>query len=379
MEGLRALAGASLADQKFQKQSPEYEYDIAVIDTERVATPYDVAALANDGSIMSPGASSNTSRSTSTSTSAVSRHEAGRRTIRLQELPEFLDRPAALRLIMLRRDEERAFCIARSGFDSIWAAMRANPCALVLVCQEYDGYHHFPSNEPQTAPTWFLGMSKYALLWTFDCCTSSTTALFLHRKEDLLAGLFTMLDIYKACTHTPYLIGFAMCLHTLAYFSRETNTVELVKTQTIEQKVGFGPYCGGSDQSKTRFEIQEVTGWSREVGEVQGQLANKHRHLTSIRAMLDALERREGLEMPRFRASTGSACARCLRDTDMLAEALPVIGSQLATYVDFVEYLKDRAGKLSHVVSCAPLVVCVLCAVSAHADCGHTMPSSSPS
>jgi hypothetical protein len=334
MEGLESIAEASLSTQQFYHPPS--------------SQPYNVASI-----------------SSSEGTTKVTRAR-----VQVGDLPAFLRGPqgepntrARLKLIELQRTENGGFCMAPRDFVGVLKIMKASSCVLYLLTQQYDGFHHFPSTGPTKAPTWFLGMSKYALLWTFKPATAETLALFVRRQNDPFTGLVDMLGVYKTCMHTPYLLAFAMCLHMLSYYNGETNKNELVEVRNIELRIGFGPHGRGHMPPgvglfSDRYCLSDFTRWVQDIGEIQGNVINKLRHVRTIRLTLECVtidhDIANLIENDVLRATY-------IRDTEVLRTALPSVRGQVQTYEDFLGYLKDRADKLSNVVgpsgscTCFPL------------------------
>jgi hypothetical protein len=220
---------------------------------------------------------------------------------------------ATLRLVCLDRGQDTNVNVSKAAFEALINAMRADPAALYMVCRDYDGFHAF-HGAGGSLPTWFVGTSSHALLWTFDAARAQTVGVFIHRRRKLFEDFCSTLRVYAGYAHVPHLLFLAGCIHQQHHFDGET-AAELTTIQRIERLTGFGPTAvqgvGGSSSGSNnlseglaRFrsgvahaDIDELTSWSQAVGEVSGKVANKIRHQLTSGQMLAAFKeaRRAGL------------------------------------------------------------------------------------
>lgn len=258
---------------------------------------------------------------------------------------------ASLKLLRIDRDLDVTLSIAKDCFEGIFDIMRADPSVKYMICEDYDGYHEF--NGEGYLPTRFIGTGTYAIFWTFDAFTFTTRAVFIRRRLYEFFYLFSnVLRAHKSHIYNPWCLGFVSCYVTLHWSDRETSLFELKGLRHIEDKTGFGPV--GKRGLKPvgmegRFDINTLTSWSQVVNEVAGNIGNKVRHQKVSLTVLGLIAKDDGLDgIDNLPQDT----LRKYRDSlDNLRRALPLLERHLATYLDFLGYLKDRSERLSAVVS----------------------------
>jgi hypothetical protein len=250
---------------------------------------------------------------------------------------------SVLKLIQIPRERHGVLCISHNLFDRLLTIMQIDPYFLHLICHDYDGFHYSKGpNKPLTA---FLGTPNYALVWTSQWrrTSTSTTALFLHRRSNLFANFNAVLQTYKAHIRTPCLLAFVSTLHTLRFFDSETSTREHVRIRLVENSIGYGPDL---PERVERFSVERLTLWSQTIGEIQANIWNKLRHHNTSRTILDFIsDEHKLLEM-----SAEDCHPQCGDSIRRLAETIPVLKRQLDACEAYLRYLGDRAEKLSSVV-----------------------------
>jgi hypothetical protein len=255
-----------------------------------------------------------------------------------------LDKPTSvLKLIQIPRELHGVLCISQSLFSRLLTGMRIDPYFLHLICHDYDGFHY--ARGPNNLLTAFIGTPTYGLVWTSQWrqASTSTIALFLHRRSNPFPQFNAVLEIYRHLVHTPWLLAFVSTVHILKFFDEETNTREYARIRLVEDLTGYGP---NPPKAVERFSVSKLTLWSQTMGEIQGNICNKLRHHNTSRTLLDFVsDERKLLEM-----SVEDYHPQCRDGMRQLAEAIPVLKRQVDAYEAYLRYLGDRAEKLSSVV-----------------------------
>lgn len=79
--------------------------------------------------------------------------------------------------------DPNTLAISREAFLRLYVdLMHADHCALYYLAREYDGLHEF-TDQAKAIVTKFLGLSDFALVWTFNRRTLETRGLFLDRCQ----------------------------------------------------------------------------------------------------------------------------------------------------------------------------------------------------
>ena len=116
---------------------------------------------------------------------------------------------ARLRIVCIFRHLDVSLCISKASFTRIFDSMKADPSVKYMICRDYDGFHEFHGDGFRL--TRFQGNSLYAVVWTFDPDTVTTTALFLDRRRHTFASFTNVLREYSNLACTPSLLNFVSC------------------------------------------------------------------------------------------------------------------------------------------------------------------------
>lgn len=333
MEGIRSLSQSLFArDQKFLDPPASYKFDAVELNSFpdapndcKQARAVSLAVGERDLCAWLP---------------SLTRDTAGRRT------PE-----ATLRLVRISRNLDVSLCISRSGFDIIFDSMKADPSVKYMICRDYDGFHEFYADGFRL--TRFLGTALYALVWTFDPATLTTTAMFLDRRRQLFAKFVDVLQEYSNLISTPSLLCFVSCYFLLQIFDQDTGGWELATVRSIEEQTGFGPHPAGYRGVEPlslakKFHINQLTSWLQAVNEVAGNVEKRARHQRISLALLKTI--REEHESGEQYGVSGQALSRCQGSLKALRDAVPCVERLILTYTEYLAYLQDRSSRLSSVV-----------------------------
>lgn len=259
---------------------------------------------------------------------------------------------ASLRVVQIDRNLDVSLHISRECFARLFEAMRADPAVKYMICHDYDGFHEFSA--PGYLTTRFIGNPIYAILWTFDPLRVATRALFIRRRLQHFSNFTSILGAFQSYIYTPLLPGFVSSYLMLKWSDRETSDVHLRVVRHVEERTGFGPHPSGmrglqAAGMEGKFDINVLTSWSQAVNEVSGNIGNMVRHQKISRTVLGMIADASWLEQ-----SGGvphSFPEKHRRSLEALSRAVPLLERQLNTDLDYLGYLKDRAEKLSAVVS----------------------------
>ncbi|KAF7184772.1 hypothetical protein CNMCM7691_006330 [Aspergillus felis] len=250
---------------------------------------------------------------------------------------------SVLKLIQIPRERHGVLCISQSLFGRVLTGMRIDPYFLHLICHDYDGFHY--AKGPNNLLTAFIGTPTYGLVWTSQWrqASTSTIALFLHRRSNPFPQFNAVLQIYRHLVHTPCLLAFVSTVHIMKLFDEETNTREYARIRDVEDRTGYGP---NPPKAVVRFTVAKLTLWSQSMGEIQGNICNKLRHHNTSRTLLDFVSD----ECKLLEMSVEDYHPQYQDGMRQFAEAIPVLKRQADAYEAYLRYLGDRAGKLSSVL-----------------------------
>ncbi|KAG2416187.1 hypothetical protein HFD88_007380 [Aspergillus terreus] len=248
---------------------------------------------------------------------------------------------AVLKLVQIPR--EGVLCISQNFFHRLMTAMQVDPYFLYLISHDYDGFHY--SKGPNNMLSAFIGTARYGLVWTsqWQRASTSTIALFLPRQTDPFSRFNAVLQIFKNLIHTPCLLAFVSTVYNLQAFDEETKAREYARIRSVEKSTGYGP---NPPEAVSRFSVDELTLWSQTTGEIQGNIANKLRHINTSRTLLDFVSD----ECQLLEISVDAHHPQCRDGTRRLAETIPMLKRQMDAYEAYLRYLGNRAEKLSSVL-----------------------------
>jgi hypothetical protein len=135
---------------------------------------------------------------------------------------------------------------------------------------------------------------------------------------------------------------------------RESEDFESKMVKYVEERTGFGPHPLGkrglqAEDMKGEFNINDLTSWSQTVNEVSGNISNKIRHQKISTLLLATIARDH--KMKDTREIANGLVDKYLHSLEEISRAVPLLERHLATYLDYVAYVKERAERLSAVVS----------------------------
>lgn len=255
-----------------------------------------------------------------------------------------------------------------NSYPSLWTSkdvflrlidvMDMNPSALWLLRSEYDGFHHFLSSPSSSSPveeeegsvdTFYIGTSSFVLIWTFSRRSRSSTqthALWILRQQQSInsnapaAWFVNVLRRHQAHARSPYLLAYVAALSTCCTFDGEISYRAHV-VRLIERQTGYSQHASGLEQ---RLGMQSLTVSIKEVGQVLNHNANKERHFRLMETVLDFVLQ-DAIECMEMRTEAEVESTRCL------LAAVPLLRSRMHASQEYLKYLKERAERLSTVVS----------------------------
>lgn len=277
------------------------------------------------------------------------------------------DTGATLKLVRLTSESNTSLNVSGDIFSSMMRSLKADPGVLYLICNVKDGFHSFPGDTKtgHFLPTWYVGTSRYAVLWTFDEAKSLTAGVVIERQQNAFTGLTGVLEKFVECVSAPHVMCFAIPLYQLHFYDARTESA-LGDMRRVEKSVGFGPRRGPDhfqagkeshlEQGKrtTTFTIDEIMALSQKVHEVAGKIRNNDRlRQGSVRMLEEILT--ASREAQSDRGGDGDhwheGYKKALRK---LSEAVPVLRGQMEANKAYLEYMQYRAENLAQVVSEPP-------------------------
>lgn len=340
MDGISSLALSAFETvQRFRLPPPGYRYDIVEV------TIFPKEAIVESGDAMERPPVELLQRQTPESQLLPWFRDVNHATVK--PMPE-----ASFRVIRIDRELDVSLNISKACFAQIFDAMGADPAVKYMICHDYDGFHEFSAQGYLT--TRFIGTAINAIVWTFDPVYTVTRALFIRRRLEHFNSFVEILRAFQSHIYTPWLPGFVSSYLMLQWSDRETSDFELQVVRHIEEKTGFGPQPSGMRGLQaagmgSKFDINVLTSWSQAVNEVSGNIGNKMRHQNISRTVLgmiiEARNLKHGAELP------DGVAEKHMHSLEELSLAVPLLDRQLNAYLDYLSYLKDRAERLSAVVS----------------------------
>lgn len=265
---------------------------------------------------------------------------------------------ANLRLITIRSKVDELsnwspkLWIVKDVFLELVDLMGIHHGVLWLLLHQYDGFHQFPASPPSNTKTYYIGISRYALLWTYNLSILTTNAVLIVRRPSsasLLEGVTGILQKHRQYIHSPVLLAYVCSLTIGRDFDVELESEQLSNLRSIENFTGYGP-----DQSKVkgRIEIDFLTTSLQWIGEVLNHVANKERHVRMLYDVLDMIAGGLGDEL----IAIPEDCSTTVRQkTNALIAAIPPMKSRMDATQEYLKYLKERSERLSAVVRGAQL------------------------
>jgi hypothetical protein len=261
---------------------------------------------------------------------------------------------ATLKLICLTSEPNTSLNISRDIFSTMLLNIQADPSMLYMICHVKDGFHFFPGSTESNShllPTWFVGTSRYAVLWTFDCSKSTTMGIVIERQRNAFKGLTDVLEKFTKYIHAPHVMCFGITLYQVHFYDARTEAA-LNDMRVIERAIGFGPRKGpghwhgekpAPGAGRATFAIDEIFAHSQKVHEVAGKIKNSDRLRRSSARMLEDV-------LAANRAAGQASGEKYKRALEQLSEAVPVLQRQMDANKDYLEYMQYRAENLSQVI-----------------------------
>ena len=315
MEGLTQLSTSIFqSTQQFANPSPTRRlvaFEIAVIDRVGHFRRTEVAETDLQG-----WGSTNAAQPSGTSLPATSAFEA------------------SFKLVCIERSLILSLNMSKDRFYRLFDVMEADPAALYLICQDYDGFHEFRGGSRHRR-TWFFGTSLHAVLWTFDDTVkpARTVAIYFRRRRDsrnAFVNFGETLRAFRNHASTWQIMLLVIVVHSGLWFDEHT-LVNLNQVRRIEGCTGFGPHTTippyharrnaltvkNSYLSSNNLDIDTLMEFSQSVNEVAGNLSNKLRHLRVLQTMLRRLEIDAAQTLARSSPATDGSCTSAV-------ESLPI-------------------------------------------------------
>ncbi|KAF5006941.1 hypothetical protein FDECE_6717 [Fusarium decemcellulare] len=254
---------------------------------------------------------------------------------------------ATFKLIIIPRDDVEIIKMSGDSFLKLYDAYNIDPCTLNYICQNWYGFNS--SNVLyRGAYTFFLGTVMYALVFSFNPTTMTTSAILLPKDSNGFGtGLSasnefqTILEEYKDKVYSPITLMLVALIHHTQWLDRALYT-QLRAIRHAESKSGYGPYGGRS----RRVEIETLTQVSTDIGILLVTLSNKARHQEIAGSLLEFLEKstKSGAKTYEVPKAMKDACDEAYRPV------LAILRQQLKGGCTTTKYLQERTQSQSTVV-----------------------------
>lgn len=265
------------------------------------------------------------------------------------------DAEATLKLVHIPRENDGTLRISQHIFLDIFQSFNTEPHTLYMISRNCYGFHCFKANNTSTeniSYTFFIGTVLYMLIWSFNPVSMTTRAMLLPRRSNGLRDgkaafceFENIVHLYKDYIYTLCLLVFVSSVHVI-HFIDEYIAVELNEIRDIEANTGHGAWI--KSRSKDRFDIGEITEWSKRVGGCLVDLSNQFRHEQIATSLISFLH---GQGDSDWSQNIQDAYLR-KHDAGMeiFKSAIPVLQRQADNGKLYVEYLQERAKSQSSVV-----------------------------
>jgi hypothetical protein len=263
---------------------------------------------------------------------------------------------ATLKLLRIGRQPDMSLTISSEVFNDLFYCMKADPSVKYMICRNYDGFHEY--HGPGFLLTRFIGTSLYALVWTFDPSTLITRMLFLqrHNRQATFPLFIDHVRTHRTYVCMPSFPCFLSCHFLLHISDHDAGGWELGVIRHVEEQTGFGAHpfgWRGVEPLKLveKFNINQLTSWLQAVNEVATNASNRIRHQNNSYLLLDVIKAEHKNGGQHYGILPGAALQPYQEKMEELIEALPAVERHIAAYIDFMVYFKQRADRLSSVVS----------------------------
>ncbi|KAF4472814.1 hypothetical protein FALBO_295 [Fusarium albosuccineum] len=253
---------------------------------------------------------------------------------------------ATLKLIIIPRDDVEIIKMSGDNFLKLYDAYNIDPYTLNYICQNWYGFDS--SNVTyRGANTFFLGTVMYALVFSFNPTTMTTSAILLPKNSNGFGtGLSAsnefqvILEKYKDKIYSPITLILVALIHQTQWIDRALYA-QLGAIRHAESKSGYGPYNG-----RSIVEIETLTEVSADMGILLVTLSNKARHQEIATSVLEFLEGSiksdaKTYEVPKVMKD---ACDEAYRPV------LAILKQQLKGGCMTTKYLQERTQSQSTVV-----------------------------
>lgn len=255
---------------------------------------------------------------------------------------------ATLQVTIISRSHEEVISMSKPTFLRLFESYNLDPYALNYISQNWYGFHSAatPHNGAYTS---FLGTVPFAILFSFNPTTLTTSAIFLTRVYNgLSSGLQVtqefsdILGQYADRIDIPEVLMLVALIH-LGKWQDEVLYKSLQMIRSAEDVSGYGP----SGTVSKRVDIDDLLGVQWKIGEIVLGLANVDRHHDIAQSLFGYLDKRLGPG-----GSTVGMDEQLGRGYKGLDDVVNVLRQQFAGANSTTAYLKERTQCHSAVVRC---------------------------
>ncbi|KAH7086789.1 hypothetical protein FB567DRAFT_51293 [Paraphoma chrysanthemicola] len=275
-----------------------------------------------------------------------------------------VDVEATLRLVCLTSEPDTSLNVSRDVFSSILYNLKVDISMLYMICHVKDGFHYFPGDSTgfeSFLPTWFVGTSRYTVVWTFDAKRSSISGIVIERQPNTWLSFIDALEKFNACIQAPQVMCFAITSYQMHFYDGKLEAA-LNDLRRIEKIIGFGPRKGPGyrhgvkDMHPARkanlstFAVDEIFVHSQKVHEVAGKIKNSDRHRRICARLLDDILAANRTVIEHSIEIRDERRKKYRLALQKLSEAVPVLQQQIDANTEYLSYMRYRAENLSQVI-----------------------------
>ncbi|KAI0143730.1 hypothetical protein GGR57DRAFT_495137 [Xylariaceae sp. FL1272] len=228
--------------------------------------------------------------------------------------------------------------VPKDKFFELIDCLQADHTVLWLLPNRLHGLHHFVSGNIETC---YFGLSSFTAIWTFDKVSLRTKALFFIANEAIWDWLSELLQRCKNHIESPMLLPYAIVLAQCCAFDRQIMCFQSYHLATIEHQIGYGKH---SHKLEERIHVTNLASAIRDVGRIMNDISVKQRSYTIFEDALAAIEHKN------ISATPGDVCERTLHSNEHLLASFPSLRARIQSSHEYLDYLHDKADRLSSVV-----------------------------
>ncbi|KAH9905969.1 hypothetical protein F4778DRAFT_688308 [Xylariomycetidae sp. FL2044] len=204
---------------------------------------------------------------------------------------------ASLQLVTIIGQRDRPFIIfqvKKDVFMEIVHSIHLEPTVLSMIHYQYDGFHHFPRHGRDV---YYLGTTRFALVWVFDHQTLTTSAIQVIRilsipgEGDFTKLVDDLLERHRGLIHAPMLLGYVTALALCNRYDHEIMVDESHFYRRIWNDTGYGMDYRVENINprnfKHRVKVEDLALLVQRINGVLNHISRKQRNLRMVATILN--------------------------------------------------------------------------------------------